>query len=271
MALRTVLLHAAPDSGFTDRLTFAVGLAKQSGAILKAVYTVYPAGVPRVGRALAIYIREMMHEAREKEAGVKARFDAAIAAAGVAGAWQAVEGEVTSELRDAVNFADVTVVSETPYGTVDDQLATTLPEHLALACNGPVIVVPTGKPVPTAIKRVLVAWKPSREAGHAVRFALPVLATAETVEVLTVSEDATDIDTSGEKLVAFLASHGATATHKHVEASSAPKAIAAEAAAFGADLIVLGAYSRSRLAEFILGGVTASMLANPPAPLLCAH
>lgn len=271
MALRTVLLHAAPDSGFTDRLTFAVGIAKQSGATLKAVYTLYPAGVPRVGRALTIYVNELVREAKEKEAGLKAQFEAATAAAGIDATWQAVEGEVTSELRDAVNFADVTVVSETPYGTVDDQLATTLPEHLALACNGPVIVVPTGKPVPAAIKRVLVAWKPSREAGHAVRFALPLLVDAEQVEVLTVSEDAVDIDQSGEKLVVFLASHGATATHTHITAASAPKAIAAEAVAFRADLIVLGAYSRSRLAEFILGGVTASMLANPPAPLLCAH
>lgn len=271
MALRTILLHAAPDSGFLDRLAFAVGLASQSGATLKAIYTLYPAGVPHVGRALSIYISGLVHEAREKEANLKAQFEQAITAAGITGTWQAVEGDVTSQLRDAVNFADVTVVSETPYGTVDDELAATLPEQLALACNGPVIVVPTGKSVPAAIRRVLVAWKPSREAGHAVRFALPVLACAETVEVLTISEDAVDIELSGEMLVAFLASHGANATHKHVEAASAPKAIVAEAAEFGADLIVLGAYSRSRLAEFILGGVTACMLANPPAALLVAH
>lgn len=271
MALRTILLHAAPDSGFGDRLAFAAGLAAQSGATLQAIYTLYPAGVPRVGRALSIYIRELVREAKEKEAGIKAQFEQAVAKAGITGTWQAVEGDVTSELSAAVNFADVTVVSETPYGTVDDELATTLPEHLALACNGPVIVVPTGKPVPAAIKRVLVAWKPSREAGHAVRFALPLLAAAETVEVLTVSEGTADIGASGEKLVGFLASHGAKAVHKHIEAGSAPKAIAAEAVAFGADLIVLGAYSRSRLAEFILGGVTASMLAHPPAALLCAH
>lgn len=271
MALRTILLHAAPDSGFSDRLAFAVGLAAQSGATLRALYTLYPTGVPRVGFALSIYIKGVMHEAREREAGLKAQFEQAVTAAGITGTWQVVEGDVTSELRDAVNFADVTVVSETPDGTADDKLAATLPEHLALACNGPVIVVPTGKKVPTGVKRVLVAWKPSREAGHAVRFALPILASAEAVEVLTVSEDAGGIDQSGARLVAFLASHGAKATHKHVEAASAPKAISDEAAAFGADLIVLGAYSRSRLAEFILGGVTASMLANPPAALLCAH
>ncbi|MCJ8141319.1 universal stress protein [Ancylobacter sp. A5.8] len=271
MSIRTILLHAAPDSGFKDRLAFAVGLARQNGATVKAVYTLYPAGVPRVGRALAIYIKEIMREAKEKEAGLKSMFEAAIAAAGVSGEWMVVEGEVTPELREAATFVDLTVVSETPDGTVDDDLAATMPEHLALAGSAPVVVVPTGKPVPARIGKVLVAWKPSREAAHAVRFSLPILAGADAVEVLTVGEGGSVPDISGVRLAEFLGTHGVTATHRHVESNSAGAAIAEEAAAFGADLIVMGAYSRSRLAEFILGGVTASLLGRPPVALLCAH
>ncbi|QIB35403.1 universal stress protein [Ancylobacter pratisalsi] len=271
MSLRTILLHAAPDSGFTDRLTFAVALARQSGAAIRAVYTFHPAGVPHVGRALSIYINELVHEAKAKEGEVKARFESATAAAGVTGSWETVEGDVTRELRNAVTFSDLTVVSETSEGTVDDQLAATLPESLALACNGPLVVVPTGVKVPERIGRVLIAWKPSREAGHAVRFALPLLALADKVEVLTIDEGTPGASASGEKLVTFLGTHGVKAAHVHLEAPSAAKAIAAEAGTFGADLIVLGAYSHSRLAEMVLGGVTASMLAKPPAPLFCAH
>ncbi|CAA0098717.1 Uncharacterised protein [Starkeya nomas] len=271
MSIRTVLLHAAPDSGFDDRLAFAVALARQSGAALKAIYTLYPAGVPRVGRALSIYVNELVHEARQKEAGLKAHFEQAAAAAGVATTWQTVEGEVTSALRNEVTFADVTVVSETPYGTVDDQLAATLPEHLALACNGPVAVVPTGKPVPARIGRVLVAWKPSREAGHAVRFALPLLATAEEVEVLTIEEGDASVAESGARLAAYLATHGVNARHRHAVESPVGTAIANEAQKFKADLLVMGVYSRSRLAEMVLGGVTASLLTEPPVPLLVAH
>jgi len=271
MSIRTVLLHAAPDSGFSDRLAFAVTLARQSGAAIKAVYTLYPAGVPRVGRALSIYVNELVHEAKEKEAGIKAQFEQAIAGAGVTGTWTVVEGEVASALREEVTFADVTVVSETPYGTVDDQLAATLPEHLALACNGPVAVVPTGKPVPTRIGRALVAWKPSREAGHAVRFALPVLATADEVEVLTVEEGDPATAASGARLTAWLTSHGVNARHHHAKEGAAGVAIANEAQKFGADLVVMGVYSRSRLAEMVLGGVTASLLTDPPAALLVAH
>lgn len=271
MSIRTVLLHAAPDSGFNDRLAFAVSLARQNEASLKALYTLYPAGVPRVGRALSIYINELQREAREKEAGLKTAFETAVSEAGITAEWKAVEGEVTPLLRNAAQYADVTVVSGTHDGTVDDELSATLPEHLALACNAPVIVVPTGKPVPSRIGRVLVAWKPSREAGHAVRFALPVLAAAEAVEVLTVGEGASVTDSSGAALAAFLETHGVNATHSHVATGSPGEAIVKEAAAFKADLIVMGAYSRSRLAELVLGGVTASLLADPPVPLLCAH
>ncbi|WP_428030478.1 universal stress protein [Ancylobacter sp.] len=271
MSIRTVLLHAAPDSGFGDRLAFAVAFARQAGAQLRAVYTLYPAGVPRVGRALSIYVNELVHEAREKEALLQGQFEAAVAAAGVPGNWQTVEGEVAAALRDEVTFADLTVVSETPYGTVDDQLAATLPEHLALACNGPVVVVPTGKPVPNRIGRVLVAWKPSREAGHAVRFALPILALAHQVEVLTVEESKQDVAASGARLTAYLGTHGVNATHHHVSEGSAGAVIAREARTYGADLLVMGIYSRSRLAEMILGGVTASLMVDPPVPLFVAH
>lgn len=271
MSIRTILLHAAPDSGFNDRLALAIAIARQSGASLKALYTLYPAGVPRVGRALSIYVNELVHEAKEKEAGLKAQFEASTAAAGITASWQTIEGEVAPALRDEVTFADLTVVSETPYGTVDDQLAATLPEHLALSCHGPVVVVPTGKPVPTRIGRVLVAWKPSREAGHAVRFALPLLALAEEVEVLTVEEGNAGVADSGARLAAFLGSHGVNAKHNHVKDGHASSAISNEAQKFGADLLVMGVYSRSRLAEMVLGGVTASLLTDPPVPLFVAH
>ncbi|WP_029348978.1 universal stress protein [Bosea sp. 117] len=270
MAVRTILLHAAPDSGFADRLAFAVRLARQTGATLVGLYTLYPTGVPRVGRALSIYINELKQEARAKEAELRRSFETAVAEARISAEWRTVEGEVTEALKEAAYFADVAVVSETVGGTMDDDLASTMPEHLPLLSDGPVIVVPTGKPVPASIGRVLIAWKPSREAGHAVRFALPLLALADKVEVLTVDEPGVD-SAGGGALATHLASHGVKAEHKHIEAGYAEKAIRAEAAEFKPDLLVLGAYSRPRLAEFVLGGVTRSMLDSAPAPLFFAH
>jgi nucleotide-binding universal stress UspA family protein len=38
-----------------------------------------------------------------------------------------------------------------------------------------------------------------------------------------------------------------------------------------ADMIVMGAYGHSRLRQRILGGVTRSMIENPPLPVLMAR
>jgi len=43
------------------------------------------------------------------------------------------------------------------------------------------------------------------------------------------------------------------------------------AADFGADLIVMGAYSRPRLSEVVLGGVTRLMLQSMTVPVLMSH
>jgi nucleotide-binding universal stress UspA family protein len=39
----------------------------------------------------------------------------------------------------------------------------------------------------------------------------------------------------------------------------------------GADLLVMGAYGHSRLREFILGGVTRSLLREMTIPVLLSH
>nr|WP_237331736.1 universal stress protein [Ralstonia syzygii] len=43
------------------------------------------------------------------------------------------------------------------------------------------------------------------------------------------------------------------------------------AADFNADLLVMGAYGRTRLRELILGGVTRTLLASMTVPVLMSH
>ena len=51
----------------------------------------------------------------------------------------------------------------------------------------------------------------------------------------------------------------------------APPQVRQAAAEFRADLIVCGAYKHSRLREWLLGGVTQSLLKATPLPLLMSH
>jgi nucleotide-binding universal stress UspA family protein len=39
----------------------------------------------------------------------------------------------------------------------------------------------------------------------------------------------------------------------------------------GADILVMGAYGHSRMRDFILGGVTKTLLAHPPVPIFLSH
>jgi nucleotide-binding universal stress UspA family protein len=70
-----------------------------------------------------------------------------------------------------------------------------------------------------------------------------------------------------------LARHGITVEIKHITRGGAgvQNAILAHASDTGADFMVLGGYGHSRLREFILGGVTRSILRSMTVPVLMSH
>jgi len=78
---------------------------------------------------------------------------------------------------------------------------------------------------------------------------------------------------SAAELVKWLLRHGVKVTvhYETVSDDDVGQLILSHAAEKGADLIVLGIYSHSRLRERILGGVTRTLLAESTIPLLVAH
>jgi len=71
----------------------------------------------------------------------------------------------------------------------------------------------------------------------------------------------------------YLSRHGVKAELTELaRGNSIEETLAAEVARVGAGLLVMGAYSHSRLREFLFGGVTRFMLDEMTAPpLLIAH
>jgi nucleotide-binding universal stress UspA family protein len=126
----------------------------------------------------------------------------------------------------------------------------------------------------------LIAWNGSPEALHAIKGAMPFLRHMRRVLVLSVGgERAGDPSLlSGdpsqcEELAGYLACHGVPAERASVPGQNGDVAgqILAEARRIAADLIVMGAYSHSRLREAILGGTTRSVIENADLPVLLAH
>ncbi len=119
---------------------------------------------------------------------------------------------------------------------------------------------------------VVIAWNGSREAARAVTAALPLLHRANAVHVVATRRYMRDFP-AAQDLVDYLARHGIDAQARRIDASddAAARAILGAADGLGAGLIVMGAYSRTRLSEVILGGVTRRVLLRSPVPVLMAH
>jgi len=149
---------------------------------------------------------------------------------------------------------------------------------LLLSSGRPLLLVPPGEP-PTAFERIVVAWKPTREATRALHDALPLLQRARSIDLLTVgsSPGAAEGPPSrdhepADAVVAHLALHGVTATASHVaRGDGTSRAILAFARERGAELIVAGGYGRSRVSEQVFGGVTRVLFEHAEVPVLFSH
>jgi nucleotide-binding universal stress UspA family protein len=128
---------------------------------------------------------------------------------------------------------------------------------------------------PTALRRVLVAWKDTRECRRALRDAIPFLQRAEEVMILHLAEDGAESE--AKKALADVGSY--LARQKVIVADEiwrrARGPVATELLRFvqdeKADLIVAGGYGHSRLGEWIFGGVTHELLSASPVCCLLSH
>jgi nucleotide-binding universal stress UspA family protein len=123
---------------------------------------------------------------------------------------------------------------------------------------------------------VMVAWNGSAEAAHALRAAVPLLAAARKVWLVSVAEPADRkprFDFPALEGAQYLSRHGIDCELVEVPRGEAKIGDTLFSAAQMRDcgLMVMGAYGHSRLAEMLLGGVTRQMLSAPPMPILLAH
>lgn len=146
-------------------------------------------------------------------------------------------------------------------------------ETLLLSGGKPMIIVPPGWDA-FRNRHLLIAWDGSAKAARAVGDALPLLKTAEAVEIVSVTGEKTLPDAiMGADLAPNLARHGIHVTVNSISAADADVAAALRdhARLRRADMIIMGGYVHSRLRETVFGGVTRSLLAGSPVPLFMSH
>ncbi len=178
-------------------------------------------------------------------------------------------GETTEQVRDECSFHDLTIVSSDLSTSTMDEVVT----GALFATGRPLVLVRSFPEMDLSNCTVVLAWKLTPQTLRAQWLALPILKKAGKVLIANVDEgeQASAVDEL-IKLTAYLKLHDVNA-HSHIISNVKDSAAALEQYYIeqGADLMVMGAYSHSRLREMVLGGFTRHFLDSRTCNLLLAH
>lgn len=274
MALKTILVHLANDPDHRARMEIARSLARQHGAFLTALYIARPSEALQhiAGRGVSrAFLEEAAESARRHAQELEGEFTDYCNRESIDCEWIVADGENLESLAKRAHAADLVIVNRPSDRNLEDRVRLRLADELILNTGLPILALPPGSHDGWVPKRVLVAWKPTREAVRAVRDSLPILEKAEKVIIGTVRPSAEDAISTLE-VEQYLQRQGIEAeTVDMDEEDGAGSTILSMAAAHDCDLVVAGAYGHSRLREVFVGGFTRTLLRHAEIPLLLSH
>jgi nucleotide-binding universal stress UspA family protein len=275
--LKSILLHLDAAANTAQRLQFARRLAQAHGARIEAMYAVMPAVLqyPFAFTADGSGAALLMNYEAEQRARVKAAFEPAVRGAGdsTAPAWHEATDEPVRAFTQQAWAADLLLLAQ---HDPDPKAYSGVPPDFAAA-----VLLQSGKPglVMPFIgagneigNKVLVAWKPSAESARAVTAALPILQRARQVHLALWDEPGESAGAS-PAIETYLRHHGVAATaHRGGRPTrELGELLLSLAADVQADLLVMGCYGHGRAREWVLGGVTRTVLRSMTLPVLMAH
>jgi nucleotide-binding universal stress UspA family protein len=197
--------------------------------------------------------------------------------AGIPGDVRLVDDPLVTAARTAAlqaHYCDLVVIGLGAPGRIPAEVH----DQAAMVLSGsgrPLMVVPAGyeaAPKP----RVVIAWRPGASASRAVHDAMPFLRHSHAIDVLCVDPrrgGVGDGDEPGADIATHLARHDLAVT-VHVEATGGEdpgEVLLRRTRELGANLLVMGGYSHSRLREWALGGTTRHVLKHADVPVMMSH
>ncbi len=286
MVLRCLLVPTAPGLDATRRLDAALRLGRRLRAHIGVAFMApCPAHVmagmaslvPMDGATIDAIERGVREAAAEGKAALQAwcgregvpfmradgRLDATFAT------WTELSGEVEPLLTLAGRVNDLVIVDR-PNAT--EPFTGRALDTALFSVGRPTLVV--GECVPyDLLDHVVIAWNGSLEATHLIGQSITLLHEATRVTVVHARTERFE-EARAADLCAYLRWHGivAEAVTLPVEGgTSVGAAILAEAGRRNASMLALGAYTHSRVREFLLGSVTRHVVEHARIPVLMAH
>jgi nucleotide-binding universal stress UspA family protein len=274
--IKDLLVNLATGIENDATIDYAISLATTFDAHLAAAAFAEDAIPPAMlaGEIPPPWIEEMRQEAQDAAKAAVAKFEAAAKRAAISAqaGWLPASLDGPADLfgRMARRF-DLSVVRQAEPGA--GGTASLLIESALFETGRPVLVVPYIQKGGVKLDQVMVCWDGSHSAARAAADALPFLKRAKIVQLVMVSQHGKSDETPGADIAQHLARHDVRVEVKQIVAPETKTAdvLLSHVADSSADFLVLGGYGHSRLREFVLGGVTRSILATMTAPTLMSH
>jgi len=263
LAYEAIVVHVEP--GAENRVRLAADLARQQGSLLIGVGAgMWQLPMALVGAEFGGVSADVIEANRlQVEAGLATAekiFRDLTAPTGVPIEWRSRIDFPSAALVSAGNAADLIIVGPLDRYTIGSEYHSVSPGDVLMGAGRPLLIASDDTSELNA-QRIVVGWKSTREARRALADALPLMERAETVLLVQVREPGGEVETISDA-ESFLSRHGvkASAAIRDLKCPSVEDELVQCAVEAHADLIVAGAYGRSRIREWILGGVTRGLL-----------
>jgi nucleotide-binding universal stress UspA family protein len=283
--MKTILAHLEISAGLDSVLESAWLVARRFGSYIEGLHMrpgqpdVIAAGADGFVAAAPDLIAGFERDSRDRAERARSTFEAFMQqrglgrtanADGISADWRLETSTGPSALGSWSRVFDLICLGR----PTDDAVAPSMAalETALFESGRPLLVAPPKAPASIG-DNVVIAWNGSTETARTLTMAMPFVLAAREVTVLTVQKGMVQ-GPSGAELAHNLRRHGLEVAWKDVPSSDsrgAGEAMHEEAVALGADLLVKGAYTQSRLRQMIFGGATIHLLQHATVPMLMAH
>jgi len=267
MTLAAIMVTVDFDPASKARISLAADLARRFGSLLIGV-----AGWPLIKRPVeTLSDNELAERASNELRNLGEKFRKIAEDVAVRVEWRSSMGFPREVIPKEARAADLLVIGQSML--LGDVVHSYDPGTIILAAGRPVLVVPPDIDR-LEFSRVLVAWKDTREARRAIHDALPFLKLADEVSIAVAkTPGAEDADAQIADVAKYLERHDVRVAEQisSVADEGEEDVLLDLARQHRVNLIVAGAYGRTRLSEWIFGGVTRHLLLNSPVPCLLSN
>lgn len=278
--IRTILLHILDDEFHDQRIETTLALARSCSAHVSCLHVTPVEAYVAFDKFGGIFVmNEVMEKLDERDYDLKRKVEKRFSKEDVSWDYEQVTGNVASTLIGRAALADLLVTAHgAPHQDYSGPTIGFLGDLLHRS-RTPLFIPAFGRPPIDPAGTAMIAWNRSIEGANAVRASLGLLRVASKVEVFEVEEEESDGKAfPGTTLLEYLSRHGV-----HAELTVAPPAkggvgsdvvagmIVSHADVTGASYIVMGAYTHSRVGEWIFGGITRALLKQCPIALVTSH